>query len=65
LRDRRDSAAIPQGLPRDARRSCHPARAPWLVMAGASLPGYRSPLPALAGTVNLGSAQLQLPMAAE
>ena len=38
---------------------------PGLVVAGASLPGYRSPQPALAGTVSLGSAQLQLPMAAE
>ncbi len=39
--------------------------APGLVVAGASLPAYRSDLPALAGTVRLGGATLRLPMAAE
>ena len=37
--------------------------APGLVVTGASLPAYRSTLPPLAGTVRLGSAKLQLPMA--
>jgi hypothetical protein len=39
--------------------------APGLVVAGASLPGYRSMLPPLAGTVRLGGAKLALPMSAQ
>ena len=39
--------------------------APGLVVAGMSLPGYRSDLPPLSGTVRLGGATLQLPVAAE
>ena len=39
--------------------------APGLVVAGASLPGYRSASPALAGSVRLGGARLTLPLAAE
>lgn len=38
--------------------------APGLVVAGASLPGYRSVSPPLSGTVRLGGAQLALPLAA-
>jgi predicted acyl esterase len=38
---------------------------PGLVVAGASMPAYRSDLPALAGTVRLGGATLRLPKAAE
>ncbi len=37
--------------------------APGLVVAGASLPAYRSDLPALAGTVRLGGATLLMPLA--
>jgi hypothetical protein len=40
-------------------------QAPGLVMAEASLPGYRSVPAPLAGTVRLGSARLELPLAAE
>jgi putative CocE/NonD family hydrolase len=39
--------------------------APGLVMAGASLPGYRSVSAPLAGTVRLASARLELPLAAQ
>lgn len=39
--------------------------APGLVVAGASLPGYRSTLPSLAGPVRLGPARLVMPLAAE
>ena len=38
---------------------------PGLVVAGASMPAYRSDLPALAGTVRLGGATPRLPKAAE
>ncbi|MFN7710778.1 MAG: CocE/NonD family hydrolase [Curvibacter sp.] len=39
--------------------------APGLVVAGASLPGYRSMSPPLAGTVRLGGAKLKMPMSAQ
>lgn len=39
--------------------------APGLVVAGASLPGYRSASPPLAGSVSLGNARLEMPLAAE
>jgi putative CocE/NonD family hydrolase len=38
--------------------------APGLVVAGASLPAYRSTSPALTGSVRLGGAKLEMPMAA-
>jgi putative CocE/NonD family hydrolase len=37
---------------------------PQLVVAGASLPGYRSVSPPLSGTVRLGGARVELPLAA-
>jgi putative CocE/NonD family hydrolase len=39
--------------------------APGLVVAGASLPGFRSSLPPLTGTVRLGGAKLEMPLATE
>jgi hypothetical protein len=39
--------------------------APGLIVAGASLPGYRSMTPALSGTVRIAGAWLELPLVAE